>query len=308
MDINRENMDGLFATYNAAFTMGMQSAGSRPTPEDLVVEELAMIGTSAGAATIHAWLNQIGGMREWLGDRVLSNIESGKLTVTNRDFEKTITVKRNDILDDQYGLYTPLIQAMGASAGSLWLKLAIAAMTSNGAWADGKAFFASDRKYGSQTITNTGSSALTAATFKTAKVAMESFRLHGDEPGEVVTKLLVVGPGLRDTAWDIVKNEWAVGGATNKAGTVKNAQQGACELRVSRRLVGDYANYWFLLGEQGGMKPVYVQKRKDPVLVRLDRDTDENVFMRNEYYYGTDARGEAFLTLPHLAYGGLVAA
>jgi phage major head subunit gpT-like protein len=56
------------------------------------------------------------------------------------------------------------------------------------------------------------------------------------------------------------------------------------------------------------MKPVYVQKRREPTLTRMDKDTDGNVFMRNEYYYGTDARGAAFLTLPHLAFGGFVAA
>jgi phage major head subunit gpT-like protein len=56
------------------------------------------------------------------------------------------------------------------------------------------------------------------------------------------------------------------------------------------------------------MRAVYVQKRKDPVLTRMDRDTDTNVFMRGEFYYGTDARGAAFLTLPHLAFGGFAAA
>jgi len=308
MDINRANMDALFQTYNAAFSMGMQSAGGRPTPEDLTVDELAMMGTSSGAAVIHAWLNQIGGMREWIGDRVLSNIESGKLTVSNRPFEKTVTVPRNDIEDDQYGVYTPLIQAMGVSAGSLWMKLVIDALVGNGNWADGEAFFKADRSYGEgNTIANTGTDALSADTFSAARHAMESFTLHGGEPGEVIPRLLVVGPSLRDTAWDIVKNQWVTTG-TGKGGNKQNAQQGACELRVARRLVGTYANYWFVFGEQNGMKGAYVQKRKEPVLTRMDRDTDENVFMRNEYYYGTDARGEAFLTFPHLVFGGLVAA
>lgn len=307
MDINRANMDALFQTYNAAFTAGMQSAGTRPTPEDLSLAEIAMEGTSTGAAAVHAWLNQIGGMREWLGDRVLANIESGKLTVTNRDFEKTVTVPRKDIEDDQFGLYAPIIGAMGVSSGSLWMKLAIDAMVANGAWADGDAFFKVDRKYGDNTILNLTTDALTAASYKAAKAKMESFVLHGGEPGEVVCTHLVVGPTLRDTAWDIVKNEWVSAG-TGKGGATKNPNAGSTELRVQRRLVGARANYWFLLGTQGGMKPVYVQKRKSPVLTRMDRDTDTNVFMRNEYYYGTDARGAAFLTFPHLAFGGLVPA
>jgi phage major head subunit gpT-like protein len=307
MDINRDNMEALFQTYNAGFTAGMQSATERPTPEDLMIDEIAMSGTSTGAATVHAWLNQIGGMRKWLGDRVISNIESGKLTVVNDPFEKTIGVPRASIEDDQYGIYVPLIQAMGSSAGTLWMRLGIDALATNGEWADEKAFFATDRTYGQQTISNYGTDALTADTYKAAKTAMESFVLHGGEPGEVVVTHLVVGPGLRDAAWNIVKNEWISAG-TGKGGAIKNPNAGSTELRIARRLVGARANYWFLIGQQGGMKPVYVQKRKLPTLTRMDRDTDMNVFMKDEYYYGTSARGAAFLTLPHLAFGGFVAA
>jgi phage major head subunit gpT-like protein len=307
MDINRQNMDALFQTYNAAFTAGMQSAAGRPTPEDVLVTDFALVAPGSGAATVYAWLNQISGMREWLGDRVIGNIETGKLTVTNRDFEKTIGVKRNDILDDQVGVYMPLITNMGFVGESIWGKLGSDALLANGVWADGKAFFAADRKYGDQDIVNIGTDALSDVTFKAAKVKMESFMLHGGEPGEVVCKTLMVGPSLRETGWNIVKNEYVSSG-TGKGGSIKNPNLGACELRINRRWVGANANKWALLGEQGGMKSVYVQQREKARLTRLDRDTDENVFMRNMFYYGTNCRGEAFLTLPHLAFLGNVAA
>ena len=47
-----------------------------------------------------------------------------------------------------------------------------------------------------------------------------------------------------------------------------------------------------------------MQQRKIPVLTSLDRESDDNVFSRKEYIYGTDARGEAFLAFPHLIYKG----
>jgi phenylacetate-coenzyme A ligase PaaK-like adenylate-forming protein len=159
--------------------------------------------------------------------------------------------------------------------------LGIDALAANGTWADGKAFFAADRKYGEQDIVNYGTDALTADTYKAAKAKMESFVLHGGEPGEVVVTHLVVGPTMREAAWNIVKNEWVTAG-TGKGGAVKNPNAGSVELRVARRLVGARANYWFLVGQQGGMKPVYVQKRKLPLLTRMDRDTDNNVFMSNQ--------------------------
>lgn len=53
---------------------------------------------------------------------------------------------------------------------------------------------------------------------------------------------------------------------------------------------------------RGSIKPVAVQKRRDPVLVPRDRVTDDNVFFNKEFIYGADARGQAFLTMPHLAF------
>ena len=60
---------------------------------------------------------------------------------------------------------------------------------------------------------------------------------------------------------------------------------------------------WFLADVSGALKPVCIQKRQEVRLTRLDSDTDDNVFHRKEYIYGADARGEAFLSFPHLIYG-----
>lgn len=315
MDLNRENMDAFFQTLNAAFTEGMQAGRERELPEDPTVAELAMTVPSTGAAAIHAWLSQLPGMRKWVGDREVKNLQSGKLTVVNDDFESTISVPRNDILDDQFGLYTPLARVMGANAELLWPKLAIDALVGGATalWADAAAFFGTTRKYGGNTISNKTTSALSKSTFEAAILAMTSYVGHNDEPLAVAPRILLVGPKLRATAWDLVKNTVAVAaqlnvGATENVGAaaVQNRTQGLCELRVSRRLVGTYDDYWFILGEQAGIKGVAVQKRADPKLTRMDRDTDENVFMRKEFLYGTDARGAAFLTLPHLVYGGIL--
>lgn len=305
MDINRANMDALFNTYNTAFTAGMQAAGQRVSAEDPTLEEIAMVAPSSGAAAIHAWLDAVPAMREWVGDRHIQNLKSDKLTVVNLPYEATVSVKADDIADDQYGLYTPLIQAMGNNAASLWMELAITALTSNGTWADGVTFFKTDRTYGDQTINNTTTSALAEATFEAAIQAMQSFKASNGQPLEVAPRYIVVGPKLRKTAWDLVVNSLKSAGSS-KGGALQNHLQGIVELRVSRRLVGTYDDYWFVLGEQAGIKPVYVQQRKLPMLTRMDAPTDESVFMRNEYRYGTHARGAAFLTLPHLAYGGIV--
>ena len=72
--------------------------------------------------------------------------------------------------------------------------------------------------------------------------------------------------------------------------------------------MGTYANRWYLLGEVAGIRSVCTQKRKEPQLVSKNQPTDDNVFMNGEALFGADARGEAFLTLPFLAYAGGLAA
>lgn len=59
---------------------------------------------------------------------------------------------------------------------------------------------------------------------------------------------------------------------------------------------------WFLLDTTRVMEPLILQKRKDYSFVALDKDTDENVFMRKEFIYGTDARLNAGYGLWQLAY------
>ena len=148
MNITAATLDALFKTFQTKFTEAQKAAQTRVTPNDLLPEDIAL------AATQHSWLEQLHGIHEWVGERVLNNAKLGKLTVVNRDFENTIKVSRNEIEDDQYGVYAPLVGMMGADAENLWKKLAIEALLGNGEWADGNPFFCSGRVLGESTFTN----------------------------------------------------------------------------------------------------------------------------------------------------------
>lgn len=302
MIINRANLDALFATYLSKFTDAMKKVASRVFPNQLLVEDIALILTVTGAATVHSWMEQIKGIREWIGDRVVNNIKVGQLTVSNRSFENTVSVKRNDIEDDQYGVFSPLIGMMGADAEGIWIKLAMAALTGNGIWADGNVFFCSGRKLGDATITNAVTTSLSKTAVETGIAAMRAYTLYGGEPAEVLPRFLLVGPSLEATAKLICEAELVNDGNNVQVSNVSTAKN--LTVRVDARLIGDHASDWYILGEKGGIPAVAVQKRKLPALTRCDRDTDPSVFNRGEFLYGTDARGEAFLTLPFLAYKG----
>jgi phage major head subunit gpT-like protein len=301
MIINRANMDSLFQTFMTKFTEASKAALGRVTANALIVSEIALELTVSGAATVHAWLEQIPGMREWIGDREIKNLALGKLTVTNRDFESTVSVGRNDIEDDNYGVFAPLIAMMGANSALLWIELAVEALLGNGTWADGNPFFCSGRKLGESLITNAVTTALSQTAVETGLSTMLGWTLYSGKPAQVTPQFLVVGPSLEATARAICEAEIVnVGGVA-----VSNSSPArALQVRVDPRLVGTHAAEWYITGNKAGVPCVAVQKRKLPVLTKMDKDDDENVFMRKTFLYGTDARGEAFLTLPFLAYAG----
>ena len=301
MQINASNLDGLFKTFQTKFSEAQKQAQARAYANDLIPEDIAMSFVASGSATQHSWIEQLHGIHEWVGSRVLNNAKLGKLTVINRDFENTVQIGRNEIEDDQYGVYAPLIAMMGADAENLWKKLTLEALLGNGEWADGNPFFCSGRVMGKSTITNAVTTALSKSAVETAIATMRGWTLYGGEPGEVRADVLVVGPSLEATAKLICEADLvAEGGAT-----VTNVSPAkALKVRVSQQLVGDHASEWYVTGDKNGVKPMGIQKRKLPELTRKDNPTDDNVFMLNQFLYGVHARGEGFLTLPFLAYKG----
>lgn len=305
MDINRTSMNALFTGYSQAFRDGIALAGN-------TYQSFAMEISNAQPIMEYPFLEAFAGMREWIGPRQIKNVSSKKLTVTEKPYEDTVGIKRRDIVADRQGVYTPIVGQMGLNAGKLWNDLAYAALCGNGNWLDGAAFFGTTRKYGANTISNSTSSALTAATYGTARVAMMSYLAHNDKPIGVMPNLLVVGPKLEATAKKILESQFVAGSIpTGESSYVSgvtdaNPYYKTAALLVAPDLVGTYDDYWFLMATQGVLKPVVVQKGEEPVLTRKDRDEDDNVFDRDEFVYGTRAYGAAALAFPHLAYAGIV--
>ena len=301
--ITKEFLNDLFKTYSAAFNKAYNAAPDPSDKETLRLEDFALTMRSAGAATDHTWLGQLPAMREWVGSRVLNDLDLGKITVVNREFEDSVHIKRTALEDDNYGAFSNLVEALGTAARDLWRQLAIDALLGNGVWADGKKFFASGRTIGegdkAATITNGVTTAFSAAAVETAVATMRGWKLGGGRVAGVRPKLLVVGPQNLAAARRVCKSE-LVATAAGTA-TESNPLRDLLQYRVCDEIDG---GAWYLFGEVANIRAVAVQKRKEPVLVRKDRDEDDNVFMQGENYYGADARGEGFLTLPFLAYAG----
>lgn len=301
MDINRKNMDSLFAGFKNNFLSGFELA-----PETW--KKFAAPVQSGSASNIYPFLEQFGGMSEWSADRQVRNLTSQKIEVVNRDFEETVSIPRNDIEDDQYGIYGTVIAQMGLHAAKIWQDLAVEALLANPAWVDEVNFFSTTRTYGESVINNMTTNALSAETYAAARMTMMQYCGHSGKVLGVMPDLLIVGPKNEAAAFSILKDRMMVracnADGVSGVGTAGNPWNGSAELLVLPELCGDNEDVWFLACTSGVIKPLFVQQRKMPVLTALDRVTDENVFNSKEYIYGTDARGEAFLAFPHLIYKG----
>lgn len=111
MEITAANLQALNQGFNAQFLMGLQSV----TPTYQLV---AMEMPSQTLIENHAWLTQLPGMREWIGDRILNNLQANDYQLTNRHWEDSISVQKNDIADDRLGLYAPRFAMLGSAAAN----------------------------------------------------------------------------------------------------------------------------------------------------------------------------------------------
>ncbi|MBK1868261.1 Mu-like prophage major head subunit gpT family protein [Aestuariivirga sp. YIM B02566] len=109
MDINRTTLDSLYTGYKRNFSTGFGKV--KPLWQ--------RIATRIGSTTsqnVYPMLGDFPGMREWIGDRQLRLIGMHDYTIKNRDWEDSVRVKRNSIMDDEFGIYAPFMEGLGAAA------------------------------------------------------------------------------------------------------------------------------------------------------------------------------------------------
>ena len=66
---------------------------------------------SSTKENVYPWLGTLPSMQKWAGDRIIRNLKAHKYSIENEKFEMTIAVKRDDIEDDQVGIYRPHVPA-----------------------------------------------------------------------------------------------------------------------------------------------------------------------------------------------------
>lgn len=157
MIINQANLTAMYTSFNSIFNEFYQKV--EPT-----WQKVAMKAPSTGKRNTYAWLGDFPRMREWLGERHIKNLETHDYTILNRTFELTCEVPREDIEDDEIGVFNPIVARMGEATAEhpdeLIFSLFSDGLTTNSY--DGVPFFSTTHPVGTGTVSNNGAGAGTA--------------------------------------------------------------------------------------------------------------------------------------------------
>ena len=119
MLVNAANLDALRVGFRSTFQGGLGQAPSQYLRVTTVVP-------SSTKEQKYGWLGKIPNVREWIGPRAIQNLAQHDYAIREKPWELTIAVDRDDIETDNLGIYAPMFQEMGMSAGSTWDQLCFA--------------------------------------------------------------------------------------------------------------------------------------------------------------------------------------
>lgn len=299
--VNRESIGSAFISIKTLFNNAFAAAPS-------VWQKIAMRVPSTTGQNDYAWLSKFPKMRRWIGDKNVKALEASSYTVKNEDFEATVEVDRNDIEDDNLGIYNPQAQMAGESAAQLPDELIFEVV--NGGFVktcfDGQYFFDVDHKVKNadgveESVSNKGTKALSIATqaaardsYGAARTAMRKFKDDEGRPLNITPNVLLVPPALEDVANALMTADRLEDGKANP-------YKGTAEVVCDARLISDTA--WFLLDTTKPIKPFIYQERKAPVFVNQVDMASDDVFNRRKYKFGAEARAAAGYGFWQTAFG-----
>ena len=289
--INQATLEAAYSGFKTVFQQAYDGASTK-------LRELSVVVPSSARQEEYKWLGQFPGLREWIGERVVKDLSVDGFIIKNRDFEATVAVDRNDLEDDAIGLYRPMVEQLGETAkqhpDQLIFDLLVSGFSS--ACFDGQFFFDVDHANGDLSAwSNKGTAALDATAYQNGRAQMMSLVNDENRPLRITPNMLIVPPQLEGTARAIIRADKSANGETN-------IWKDSADIMVAPELAAN-PTCWFLADLRHAAKPFIFQTRREPQFVALDHLNDENVFMRKEYIYGVDYRGNSGYGLPHLIFG-----
>ena len=286
MNVNGANLNAIFLNLSKVFNQTFNEV-------EVEYPAIAMVVPSNGAYVDYRWLANFPQMKEWIGKKHITKLAEYDYVIRNKDYAATIEVRRNDIEDDQIGIYKPQAESAAWSAKQHPDELVFEAV--NKAFTakcyDGQPMISGSHKVGKLTFSNKGTKKLSIASlaaaqasYGVARTTMMKFKDESGRPLNVKPNILLVPPAQEDVANALMTVDRLEDGKPNP-------YKGSAKVQVSTRLTDDDA--WFLLDNTKPVKPFVYQVRKKPVFVSQTNMDSPSVFMEGVFFFGAEARGAA---------------
>jgi phage major head subunit gpT-like protein len=107
MIVTNTVLQAMLSVFKADFARQVQSLEA-----DSFHKEVATLITSNTKTNTYGWLGRFPKLREWVGDRVFENIKTSSYVIENKKYESTLNVSREDIEDDNLGMYATMAKAL----------------------------------------------------------------------------------------------------------------------------------------------------------------------------------------------------
>jgi phage major head subunit gpT-like protein len=298
MQITDSSLKYLFNQWDLRFQDAYRAA---PDPFYTKISTTIPVGTEQITMPFASRVPQL---REWIGEREARSIGTYSQTYIPKDYELTLEVDRNKILDDQYGIYGFIVEDLARAAKKYPDVLLLNTLRNAQATPcyDGANFFDTVHpidKFAGQVVAGnqqnywSSGKPLTFDNYQTVRAAMMNFVGEDGLPFGVMPDMLIVPPQLEVTARLIVEvGSVAPGtlGGNTQVGANDNPLKGTAQVLVIPELSVDPA-IWYLVDSSKGFKPFIFAQRQVPSFISITDPASENVSKRKKFLYGVDARG-----------------
>jgi phage major head subunit gpT-like protein len=287
MIVNQATLTAISKSFSKIFNDALGSTETTYRKIAIVIENVKSITVD------YAWLGGTPKMREWIGDRVLNDLKVFGYSITKKDYEATIEVDRDAIEYDQLGVVKPRIEQLAHEGDQHYDETLFELLEANANCYDGKPFFATNHDISGTAFSNLGTKELTQASFLAGREEMRGLVGDTGKSLKIKPNLLLIPPELEATAIKILKASTIDGGDSN-------ITQDMAEYLVVDDLTD--AKAWYLMDVTKPIRPLVLQINKPIKFTAMDSVTDESVFMRKSFRYGTDSQDNVGYGLWQLAY------
>jgi len=237
-------------------------------------------------------------MRQWTGAKQFKTFRAYAQTHQTVPFEASMRLTRREVQYDKSGMVGKKISNFLSDQIDAYDRISFAQLIATPTGLDGVALFSASHPWATEaggTQGNTGTTAMSLAAVTATRNAGMALTYENGEYMGINYDTIMCGPALTQRAREIAEANDRVlkidaSGAEATASvvtssTMQNMWQGAFTVVENPRLVGTYANYWYMIDSTfaGGQRPLILIESDSMHVTAMDQPTSDNAFFREEY-------------------------